>query len=196
MPLPASTSATAGGRSSPRTSYGNTKGWAPAAASRQSRGRQRRHLGGGLRQVLERVHGAPVGVAAVAKQPALSNELGECRRLVVAAVWQAAEELPRNDVEAGVDPLPQQRLLIEGGDASAAVDAGDAIGAAEAGEHDGGGGVLAPVIAQHGRQGLVREDIAVEGDDDVFVRRQKLGAQLEGAAPAQRHFFQRVVGTE
>src|SRR3990172_4152232 len=158
--------------------------------------RKRRYLGGGLRQVLERVDGAPVGVAAVAKEPALSNELGERRRLVVAAVGQAAQELPRNDVEPGVDPLPQQRLLIEGGDAATAVDASDAIGAAEAGEHDGGGGVLAAVIVQHGCQGLVREDIAVEGDDDVLVRRQKVGAQLGGAAAAQRQFFQRVVGPE
>src|SRR3970040_819260 len=110
-------------------------------------------LGGGLREVLGRVDGAPVGVAAVAEEPTLSNELGERRRLVVAAVGQAAQELPRNDVEPGVDPLLQQRLLIEGGDAAAAVDASDAIGAAEAGEHDGGGGLLAAGVEQRGAPG-------------------------------------------
>src|SRR3990170_719238 len=193
MPLPASTSATAGGRSSPRTSYGNTKGWAPAAASRQSRGRQRRHLGGGLRQVLERVHGAPVGAAAVTVEFALGGQLGEGRRLVVAAVGQPAQELPRRYVQAGVDPVRQERLLVEGGDTAAAVQAGDAVWAAGAGKHDGGGGLLAPVVAEEGRQRLVGQDIAVEGDDGVFARGQKPRPQLEGAAASQRLLLQGVV---
>src|SRR3990172_6504186 len=81
-------------------------------------------------------------------------------------------------------------------EAAAAVQAGDSVGAAEAGEHDGGGGLLALVIAEQGRKRLVGQDIAVEGDGDVFARGQKPRAQLEGASASQRLLFQRGVDAE
>src|SRR3990172_4549822 len=160
--------------------------WRPEPWGAGSGSRKGRHLGGGLRQVLERVDAPPVGAAAVAEELPLGGQRGEGRRFVVAAVWQPAQELRRDDVHAGVQPVGQERLLLEGGYAGAAVQAGDAEGAAETGEHDGGGGLLAAGVGDKRGQRLVGQDVAVQGDDGVFVRRKALRPQLEGAAAAQR----------
>src|SRR3990170_234723 len=102
---------------------GHTKGWAGRPASRQCRSgcetrSSQRHLPDlrcGLSEVLERVHGPPVGAAAV------------------------AEQLP------------------------------------------------------FGRQRLIGQVIAVEGEDQLLVRGQQAGAQLQSAAAAQRLVLQGVV---
>src|SRR3990172_2559963 len=75
----------------------------------------------GLAQVLEGVHGPPVGFAPEPVQLALDGESGEGRVLVVALQGQAPEELRRQYIHAGVQPVRKQRLFREGNDATAAL---------------------------------------------------------------------------
>ena len=64
-------------------------------------------------QVLRRVHGEPDAVVAVAAQLPLGGELGEGALLVVAALGQPRERLLAEHVDAGVDPVVEQRRLAE-----------------------------------------------------------------------------------
>src|SRR3990167_1220907 len=83
-----------------------------------------------LVQVFHRIDRLPVGARAKAVQPALRGEAGQELVLVVAHVRQPGEELRLEHVDAGAQPVREQRLLAKAHDLLAAL-LDDAVGAAE-----------------------------------------------------------------
>ena len=71
---------------------------------------------GGDAEILRRVHGEPDARVPEAAELALAGELGERALLVVAALGQPRERLLAERVDAGVDPVVEQRRLAEAGD--------------------------------------------------------------------------------
>ena len=109
-----------------------------------------------------------------AVEPPLRGQPREERVLVVAHVRQAGEELAAEHVDAGAQPVRQQRLLAEADDALAAL-LHDAVRAAQLRQQQRRRRAGALVLADHRRQRLRVHVVAVRRDDERLAGRHLRG---------------------
>src|SRR5581483_4713534 len=124
-------------------------------------------------------------VVPVAPQLALTSELGEGRLLVVAALRQALDGLGAERVDAGVDPMVEERRLAEAGDRPVPVEVDDAERRPHLRDDDRRGGAVPLVLVEERAEVDVEELVAVQREARAVAPTPRR-REAEAAASAER----------
>src|SRR5215471_2994569 len=136
-------------------------------------------------QVLRRVHGEPDALVAVRMQPPLARELRKRGLLVVALLGQERERLLAENVDAGVDPVVEQRGLAETGDRAVALDLHHPKRGAHLRDDDRRCGAAPIVFREERGEVEIEQLVAVERENRAFLAATRR-REAKPAAAAER----------